>query len=155
MSPWRLFNVLSNSNYGYFSVLGARSKKVQIAGRCRYLPLDDGTCRQMPVTLNWPLPLHLKNVSTDAGTRWQMPVTFNWPLPYNYIETPDSAHILHNIKLENMNRLVIGHLNVNSMRNKFEALKCIIKENLDILVISETKLDDTFPKNQFTLDGWL
>ena len=54
-----------------------------------------------------------------------------------------------------MNRLVIGHLNVNSMRNKFEALKCIIKENLDILVISETKLDDTFPKNQFTLDGWL
>ena len=40
------------------------------------------------------------------------------------------------------------------MRNKFDALKCIVKCNLDILIISETKLDDTFPKNQFSLDGY-
>ena len=69
-------------------------------------------------------------------------------------DIPDVAHVFNNIKLENTNRLVIGHLNINSLRNKFEALKCIIKDNLDILVISETKLDDTFPKNQFTLDGY-
>ena len=29
-----------------------------------------------------------------------------------------------------------------------------IKDNLDILMISETKLDSTFPSNQFTIEGY-
>ena len=29
-----------------------------------------------------------------------------------------------------------------------------IKGNLDILMISETKLDSTFPSNQFTIEGY-
>ena len=73
---------------------------------------------------------------------------------YIYNNIPDTTHVLNNIKLENANRLVIAHLNINSLRNKFEALKYIIKGNVDILVISETKLDDTFPNNQFTMDGY-
>ena len=30
----------------------------------------------------------------------------------------------------------------------------MIKENVDILLISETKLNDTFPDGQFTIDGY-
>ena len=45
-------------------------------------------------------------------------------------------------------------MNINSLRNKFEALKLIVKGNLDILIITESKLDDTFPVNQFIIDGF-
>ena len=31
--------------------------------------------------------------------------------------------ILRDIKIKNVNRLVISHLNINSIRNKFEPLK--------------------------------
>ena len=42
-------------------------------------------------------------------------------------------------------------MNINSIRNKLEALKQIIKNNLDILVVSESKLDHTFPDKQFSM----
>ena len=46
------------------------------------------------------------------------------------------------------------HLNVNSLRNKFDALKFIINRNLDIILFSETKLDDSFPSAQFMLKNF-
>ena len=76
------------------------------------------------------------------------------PIATTHNKNSDVAYVLNNLKIENTNRLVIGHLNINSLRNKFEALKLIVNDNLDILIISETKLDDTFPVNQFTLDGY-
>ena len=47
---------------------------------------------------------------------------------------------------------VIGYLNINSIRNKFEAMKLLVVENIDILTISETKLDSTFAKEQFIIN---
>ena len=67
-------------------------------------------------------------------------------------ETPDI--LLNNLRLKNLNRLILGHLNINSIRNKFEALKLIVKNNLDILIVSESKLDHTFPDKQFSMDGY-
>ena len=67
-------------------------------------------------------------------------------------ETPDI--LLNNLRLKNLKRLIIGHLNINSIRNKFDALKQIIKNNLDILIVSESKLDHTFPDKQFSMDGY-
>ena len=49
---------------------------------------------------------------------------------------------------------VIGYLNINSIRNKFEAMKLLVAENTDILNISETKLDNTFAKEQFIINGF-
>ena len=62
--------------------------------------------------------------------------------------------LLKSIKLSNVNRLIIGQLNINSLRNKIEALKLIMMHNIDILIITETKLDETFPKAQFHIDGY-
>ena len=70
-------------------------------------------------------------------------------------ENSDPIKTLRSIRLSNINRLIIGHLNINSLRNKFEALKYIVCGNLDILVISETKLDESFPIEQFRMDGYL
>ena len=45
-------------------------------------------------------------------------------------------------------------MNINSIRNKFEILKEVVGNKIDILLISETKLDDTFSLNQFILEGF-
>ena len=52
---------------------------------------------------------------------------------------------LKKIRVSNLNRVIIGHLNINSLRNKYEALKSVINGNIDILVITETKIDQSFP----------
>ena len=56
---------------------------------------------------------------------------------------------LRNIRLKNMDRIVLANLNINSIRNKFDQLKTIIEDNVDILVLTETKIDDSFPEAQF------
>ena len=56
--------------------------------------------------------------------------------------------------MKNINRLVIAQLNINSLRNKFESLKTLIKSNLDILIITESKLDQSFPSQQFCIEGF-
>ena len=45
--------------------------------------------------------------------------------------------------------------NINSIRNKLEMLKEVVVNKIDILVISETKLDNTFSLNQFILEGFI
>ena len=56
--------------------------------------------------------------------------------------------------LKNFIKLTIAHSNINSLRNKFEFLISLIKDNIDILMISETKLDQSFPTNQFMINGF-
>ena len=43
----------------------------------------------------------------------------------------------------------MGNLNINSLTDKFDLLKETVLEYIDIVVITETKLDDTFPNAQF------
>ena len=40
------------------------------------------------------------------------------------------------------------------MRNKFESLQHIINKNIDVLLLSETKIDSFFPSVQFHLEGY-
>ena len=63
-------------------------------------------------------------------------------------------NLLKSIKISNINRLTIAQLNINSLRNKIESLKLLMTGNIDILIITETKLDETFPKQQFWIDGY-
>ena len=57
------------------------------------------------------------------------------------------------IRNDNLNKLYFAHLNVNSIRNKFEFLATQVKRKLDILMISETKIDKSFPKGNFLIAG--
>ena len=49
------------------------------------------------------------------------------------------------IRKRNVNRIVVAHLNINSLKNKFDYLIEQITGNIDILMISETKLDNSLP----------
>ena len=53
-----------------------------------------------------------------------------------------------------MNRLIIGYLNINSISNKFDQLKLFVQGKVDILIVTETKLDSTFPTSPFVIDGY-
>ena len=61
---------------------------------------------------------------------------------------------IKNLRLSNVNRVIIGSLNINSPTNKFDQLKEIVLKCIDIPVITETKLDDTFPNAQFLVPGF-
>ena len=65
-----------------------------------------------------------------------------------------SFRSLKDIPIENLNRIVLAHLNINSFRNKLDLLADRIKGNIDILAISESKLDDLFPAGQFKNPGY-
>ena len=56
------------------------------------------------------------------------------------------------LRKKHPNRVIIGGLNINSIRNKFDHLIAITKENADTLMLSETKLDESFPSIQFNID---
>ena len=60
----------------------------------------------------------------------------------------------HEITIKNANWLIIAHLNANSFRNKFEIIEELIKDKIDIFLISKTKLDSSFPNGQFVINGY-
>ena len=61
---------------------------------------------------------------------------------------------LENLRWKNKNRPIIAQLNINSLRNKFGFLSSQINKYVDIPLLSETKLDDSFPTGQFSLNGY-
>ena len=61
---------------------------------------------------------------------------------------------LKGIRCKNLNRIIIGHLNINTIRNKMQMLTQLITRKINILLISEIKLDDSFSSTQFLLPGF-
>ena len=53
-----------------------------------------------------------------------------------------------------MNKLIFSHLNVNSIRNKFEELISQGQGTVNVLIISETKIDDSFLIANFLIYGF-
>ena len=66
---------------------------------------------------------------------------------------PKEMKGLKEMKSQCPDQLIISHLNINSIHNKLDALFHIIDNNLDIMMISETKLDDSFPKAKLFFPG--
>lgn len=66
----------------------------------------------------------------------------------------NTKKVLDNLRSQNINRLIFGHVNINSLRNKFDPLIDQVNRNLDLFLISETKLNESFPTNQFLIQGY-
>ena len=47
--------------------------------------------------------------------------------------------------IKHVNKLIIFHLNISFLKNKFEFLVEFIRAKAAILMISETKIDESFP----------
>ena len=74
-------------------------------------------------------------------------------------ETPnnnwqDDILVLKNLHVSYPNNIIIGHLNINFIRNKFEMLSLSVAQYVDILMLSKTKLDSTFLSIQFLINGF-
>ena len=61
---------------------------------------------------------------------------------------------LKSLRIANLNRVIIAQININSIRNKFDALVSGIRGNVDILMTSETKIDNSSPTRQFLINGY-
>ena len=59
-----------------------------------------------------------------------------------------------NLSESNHSNITHSYLNINSIRKKFDDLKLIINENVDILCTAETKIDKSFPTEKFILPGY-
>ena len=97
------------------------------------------------------IPSHLSQVNdimVDMGKRGES----NIPVS----ESPffDPKLKLQELRRKNNKNVIISHININSIRKKFDNLKHIISGSVDILLISETKIDSSFPSKQFILDGY-
>ena len=57
-----------------------------------------------------------------------------------------------NYKLENPKDITIGHLKVNSLRNKLISIEELIKSKIDIFLVSETKINHSFPNQQLEVN---
>ena len=55
---------------------------------------------------------------------------------------------LKEMKIRSPDKLILGHVNINSIRNKFDSLIYMPDKNVEIFLFSETKLDDSFPPGQ-------
>ena len=73
----------------------------------------------------------------------------------NSINKDDNfCNTLQKLGANNPLRIIVGQLNINSIREKFDTLCSIFKQKIDILLVSETKIDDTFPLAQFSVEGY-
>ena len=65
----------------------------------------------------------------------------------------DAFSLLRKQRLEYPKNVILGHLNISSLRNKLFSVSELIKGKVEIFQINETKLDESFPCNQFAMYG--
>ena len=63
----------------------------------------------------------------------------------------DPSKILSQFRSKNLSRPIIGRININLLESKFEAFESLIKDRLDIFVVTETKIVESYPTSQFKI----
>ena len=58
------------------------------------------------------------------------------------------------IRAENFDDIIVGSLYVNSVSPKFDEFKLIVSAYFDVIIVTETKLNDSLVKAQFCIDGF-
>ena len=72
----------------------------------------------------------------------------------NSLKATDCLSVLTKTRIENINNDIIGNLNINSFPEKFDNLKALVTGMVDILIITEAKLNNTFSVSQFHINGY-
>ena len=79
-------------------------------------------------------------------------LSFNANISYTPMANNDLLEIQQQ-RVDNTKSIIVGHLNINSIRNKFILAESMVK-TFDLFLISESKLDSTFPTIQFHIFGF-
>ena len=61
---------------------------------------------------------------------------------------------LRSWSVKNKDKLKIATLNLNSLRNKIEDLRELVANNLDIIVVGETKIDASVSEASISIPGF-
>ena len=62
--------------------------------------------------------------------------------------------VLKHLRSNHPQEIITGHLNINYIRNKFDIMNSMLMHDLDIFMVTETKLDDSIPVSQFNVEGF-
>ena len=75
--------------------------------------------------------------------------------PHNKACCHENNSSIIDLRKENSSNALLMHPNINSIQNKFEDLTILNRSlKAQILVISETKIDRSYPDSQFKLQGY-
>ena len=66
--------------------------------------------------------------------------------------TEGASNLLSNLSVKNLNTLIIGNLDINLISSKLDELNLFAQRRVDTIIVTETKLDWTFPISQFMMD---
>ena len=67
----------------------------------------------------------------------------------------DMFRVLKDFRCSHPKNIIIGHLNINSIRHKFPDVYEMLSINcFDVFALSETKIDESFPSSQFSIPGF-
>ena len=91
--------------------------------------------------------------SSSAENVSNLEPTRNEPdnLEQGFEESPD----LEDMRSIYRKELLMCHININSIQNKFEELQDIIqKEKAQVMIVSESKIDSSYPDSQFHVPGY-
>ena len=72
-------------------------------------------------------------------------------------QVTDGNRVLKSLQSNSLNKMVfelVFYLNINSIRNKFELLSEQVRGNVNVLVVSEAKIDYIFPIGKFLIHGF-
>ena len=64
------------------------------------------------------------------------------------------TNILKNVRLKHPKKVCLSHININFIRNKLDSLFEFTYGLVNLLAVSEIKLDNSFPTGQFNLKGF-
>ena len=85
------------------------------------------------------------------GNKIQIPIV---PTQRTNANTEKTKNSLKDSQLKHPIKVCLSYSNINSVRNKLEALSEFVCTHVDFYAISETKLDSSFLTSQFNLLGF-
>ena len=68
-------------------------------------------------------------------------------------ESKHFKEVFSSFHRNNLNKIILAQLNINFLRSKFDLLFDVMAGNVDVFMISETKINETFPSSQFLIAG--
>ena len=66
----------------------------------------------------------------------------------------DPFENIRHLRVQYPKNIILSYININSVRHKFDNFVNLIKDNVDVLVFAETKLDGSFQDSQFSIPGF-
>ena len=104
--------------------------------------------------LNLKFSVHNTDRPIASCPKTQNDLRANKTTSHNKMNSGNSYPQVQEHRLQNPKNVKLRHLNVNSLRNKIEAVEELMRNNIEISLFSENKLDETFPNQQFKISGY-